>query len=316
MQEIFFKGNDGDFLFWTPGVGDVVMVGPERRAFPLPQQPLPIPIHACKDGLRPDDDALGAGIYEYLRRYPDCEGGYDLVDLLRNAYPHYLADVAAQVIMIEEKEVDAPFIRRKITGLKILSLLEAQPQLFYQLGRSYFDFATMFVELAHCRNHLQAAREYLRRSLLLDGQNPAALNLLAQIEAWFGMRGEAFHLWQQAAALVAEPTRSALLQQAENQTQSLMESPLVDELEALGETLVLIGSGAFGPALVILERLQEQGRVMAELPCPEFYYLLGHCREESHDSGPALVAYLQALDLDPDFLPAQTGFARLSQGES
>lgn len=291
----------------------MVRVGPEKRTVPLPQQPLPVFFRSGQDGSRPDDDSLGAAIYEYLRRYPDCEEGYYLADLLRNAYPHYLADIAAQVIMAEGKEVDAPFLRRKITGLKILSLLEVQPQLLYQLGRSYFEFATTFMELAQCRNHLLAAQEYLRRSLILDAANPAALNLLAQTEAWFGMRDEAFSLWNQAATLVEEPTRSALLQRAENLQQSLTVGPLVDELEALGETMVLIGSGDFGPALEILEHLQEQGRVMAELPSPEFYYLLGHCREESDDLGGALIAYVQALDLDQDFLPAKTGFARLSQ---
>jgi Flp pilus assembly protein TadD len=173
-----------------------------------------------------------------------------------------------------------------------------------------------FAELPHCRNHLLAAREYLRRALLLEADNPAALNLLAQIEAWFGMKDEAFRLWQQAAALVAEPTRSALWQRAADLQSAPMESPLIDELEALGETLLWIGSGDFGQALAVLESLQEQGRVMAELPTPEFYYILGHCREQCNEPGQALVAYVQALELDPEFSLARTGFDRLSQGES
>lgn len=314
VQAKIFSGNDGDFFFWTPEADDVVLVGPEQRAVPLPQQPLPVHAHAIQGGGRPDDDALGAGVYEYLRRYPDCEGGYYLADLLQNAYPHYLMDIAAQVIMIEAKEVDAPFLRRKITGLKILALLEARSQLYYQLGRCYFEFATMFTELPDCRNHLLAAREYLQRALQLEADNPATLNLLAQIEAWFGMNAEAYRLWQQASTLVDEPTRSALLQRAAETHAASSERPLIDELEALGATLVLIGAGEFGQALEILERLQEQGRVMAELPTPEFYYLLGHCREKCNDPGSALVAYVQALELDPEFSLAQTGFDRLSQG--
>lgn len=316
VQEKFFSGNDGDFFFWTPDADDVVLIGPEQRAVPLPQRPIPVHTHAIQDGKRPDDDTLGAGIYEYLRRYPDCEGGYDLADLLRNAYPHYLMDIAAQVIMMEEKEVDAPFLHRKITGLKILALLETRSQLYYQLGRCYFEFATMFTELPECRNHLLAAREYLQRALRLEADNPATLNLLAQIEAWFGMNAAAYRRWQQAAMLVDEPTRSALLQRAEEMQATSSESPLIDELEALGATLLLIGGGEFAQALEILERLQEQGRVMAELPTPEFYYLLGHCREQCNDPGSALVAYIQALELDPEFLPAQTGFDRLGQGEN
>jgi tetratricopeptide (TPR) repeat protein len=280
----------------------------------LPQRPLPIFVHATHNGVRPDDDALGAGIYGYLRRYPDCEEGYYLVELLRTAYPHYLGDIAAQVLMIEEKEVDAPFLRRKITGLKILVLVEARPQLYYLLGRSYFEFATMFTELPHCREHLLAAREYLQRALMQEAEDPAALNILAQIEAWFGMTEEAFRLWQLVAPLVAEPTRSALLQRAAELQSAHPERPLIDELEALGETLFLIGSGEFSQALMILERLQEQGRIMTELPTPEFYYLLGYCREKCNDPAQALVAYVQALELDPAFALAKTGFDRLSHG--
>lgn len=316
MQANIFSGNESDFLFWTPGIDDVVLVGPEQRPVPLPQQPLPIYARSVREGGRPDDDTLGAGIFEYLRRYPDCEGGYYLADLLRSAYPHYLGDIAAQVIMIEEKEVDAPFLRRKITGLKILALLEARPQLLFQLGRCYFELATMFSELPHCRQHLLAAREYLHRSLRLDPEHPASLNLLAQIEAWFGRCDEAFRLWQQAANLVEEPTRSALLQRSADLRSFSGESPFIDELEALGTTLVLIAERDFAEALTILEHLQEQGRVMAELPSAEFYYLLGHCRQECGDPEQALLAYVHALELDPDFLPAKTAFDRIIQGES
>jgi hypothetical protein len=146
--------------------------------------------------------------------------------------------------------------------------------------------------------------------------DPAALNLLAQIEAWFGMNAEAHRLWQQAALGVTEPTRSALLARAENLQLTTVQSPLVDELEALGVAMVLIGADEISQATEILERLQEEGRIIAEMPTPEFYYLLGHCREKGGDPGSALVAYLQALDLDADFTPAQTGFDRISQGQS
>lgn len=317
MQANFFPGNDSDFLFWTPDIDEVILVGPEKEPFSLPQRPLPILARNSQSGLRPDDDALGAGIFEYLRRYPDGEEGYYLVELLRDAYPHYLADIASQVIMIEGKEVDAPFLRRKITGLKILSLLEMKPQLLFQLGRSYFEFSTMFAELPHCREHLLASREYLQRSLQLDPFQPAALNYLAQIEAWFGAGEDAARLWREAALLVEEPTRSALLLKAsEVDPPALETSPLIDELEALGATLLLIGRGHFAQGLEILERLQGEGRLMAELPNPEFYYLLGHCREKCNDPHEAMVAYIQALELDPEFPPALEAFHRLSQGEN
>lgn len=311
-----FAGNDPDFLFWTPEPDDVVLVGPEQRQVPLPQVPIPIHLHQLADGERPADDAIGVSVYDYLRRYPDAEGGYPLADLLRDAFPHYLADIAAQTIMLDEKEVDAGYIKRKITGLKFMALLDPKPHLLYLLGKGYFDLAMMFTELGESRNHLLAASSYLERSLIELPEQPAALNLLGQIDYWMGNYAAAGRLWQRTVALLpAGAARETLAERVGMIARGAVPStPLIDEMEAFGGTLTLIGHGLYDEALRILEALEEQGRLVREIPMAEFYQLLGYCREQTGDGAAALVAYQQALEIDPDHEASREGFERIGHG--
>lgn len=309
-----FAGNDPEFLFWTPDPDEVVLIGPEQRQIPLPQLPIPIHAAALAEGVRPSDDAIGTSIYDYLRQYPDVEGGRYLAALLRDAYPHFLADLAAQVVMLDEKEVDAAYVRRKLTGLKILGLLDPQPQLLTLLGQTALELGLMFSELAACRSHFRIAAGYLQQSLAMQPHNPAALTQLAQIEYWFGDNAQAIQHWRAAAAqLPSGPTQQTLLERAATcVAQPAPLRPLIDDLEALGATLPMIGNGEFYDALAILEELEAEGRVVREIPMPEFHYLLGYCREKAGQSDGALIAYQQSLALDPEHQPAQEGFERIS----
>ena len=74
----------------------------------------------------PSDDAIGNGLYDYLREFPDCLRNRSYAELLRDAYPHFLADLGAQILMLDHKEVDSTYIRRKITYMKILALLDSE----------------------------------------------------------------------------------------------------------------------------------------------------------------------------------------------
>jgi hypothetical protein len=94
------------FRFWTPQAGATIEVGAERRQFPLPQLPLPVR-SVCGD---PEAHDIGQGTYDYLRQFPDAPSAELYAELLRDAFPHFLSDLAAQIVMINEKEVDAPFV--------------------------------------------------------------------------------------------------------------------------------------------------------------------------------------------------------------
>lgn len=300
------------YVLWTPPRDRVVETGADQHPVALPQ--LPLPLHRQDLAEEPTGDAIGRGLYDYLRQFPDCPHNCSYAGLLRDAFPHYIADLGAQIVMLEHKEVDAPYIRRKLTSLKILALLQPDnPGLLQQIGRVHLELALLFSQLKDCRRHLLAAMGVLQRSLLLQPNNPSALNQLGQIDFLFGDYPSAVRRWQRVVEQLADgPIRRALNDKMEQVAGRVIpDHPLVDDLEAIGEALALYGEGDLRQALSILERLEEAGRVPDEFPSPEFYYLLGMCRGRSGDPAGAFAAFESALELDPEFAPALAARCRL-----
>lgn len=306
--------SDRRFRFWQPSPESTVLSGAERYPVPLPDCPLPIPVQSWDGSDLPDDVAIGEGLYDYLRQYPDCEHNTRYAELLREAYPHYLADLAAQIVMIDAKTVDAPYVQRKISGLKILALLEpGNAALWQHLGSSCIELGLMFAELPNSRRHLLSAMGFLQRALELQPDNIAALNLLAQLDYWFGDYPMALRRWVRVSALIPQGCARETLTDRLGKLESgdTPDHPILDDLESVGETLTLIAAGDELSALRILERLDEDGTLLRELPMAEFYHLLGLCRERCSDLGGAFAAYEQALALDPECAPAAEGRDRI-----
>ncbi len=307
----------GDYIWWTPGEGRCVSVGPEGQKVALP--PIPLPLHREDlQGGDPSDDAIGKGLYDYLRQFPDCVNNLQFAELLRDGYPHYLADIGAQIVMLDHKEVDAPYFRRKLVCMKILALLEPDNAgLLQQMGRTCYDLGLMFAELGQSRRHLLEAMGYFQRSLKSRGSHPSALNYLAQIDYLFGDFPGAARRWQGVIDQVEDvATCQALRTRIEEMEGAAMpDHPLIDDLEAIGDAMAAYGRGEVAEATLILERLEEEGAVMAACPAPEFFYLLGMCRGKQGDAAGAFAALEQALELDPDYAPAQEARDRiLDQG--
>jgi tetratricopeptide (TPR) repeat protein len=278
----------------------------------MPQ--LPLPLHHEDFAAEPTGDAIGRGLYDYLRQFPDCRHNTRYAELLRDAYPHYIADLGAQIVMLDHKEVDSPYIRRKLTSLKILALLDPQnPGLLQQIGMVNLELGLLFSQLKECRRHLLEAMGALQHSLKLRPDNPSCLNQLGQIDFLFGDYPAAARRWKSVVELLAEgPTRQALSEKiALFAGQAIPDHPLVDDLEAIGDALALYGAGDLRSALLILERLEEEGRVPDEFPSPEFYYLLGMCRGRSGDHAGSFAAFESALSLNPDYAPALEAKNRL-----
>lgn len=302
------------FVFWRPDSDRFIEVGPERRRIPLPLVPLPL-LSADGQLLPPTDDAIGRGVYDYLRQHPDCEHGPLYAGLLRDAYPHYLADLAAQIIMLDEKSVDAAYIQRKICGLKILALLEPENSaLLLQLAKTSHDLALQFSELTAARTHLLAAMGYLQK---ITGGQPhfgEALDLLAQIDLWFGDFPAAQRRLRELLELeLSAETRAGIEGTIrELESRDIPQLPPIDELEALGQALVLLGSGRHQLAEAVLEGIEHRKGLPQEMLGAEFYYLLGHCREGQGDNDGALHAYAESLRHDAGYLPAHDGMERIA----
>jgi len=296
---------DPRYVLWTPPPAAHIEVGADLRSIPLPGLPLPL-YREDLDG-RPTTDAIGRGLYDYLRQFPDCPHASAYAELLRDAFPHYIADLGALIVMLDHKEVDAPYVQRKLSSLKILALLEPDNVgLLQQIAMVQYELGLTFAQLPQTRGHLLAAMGTLRRLLQLHPENPSALNLLAQVDYLFGDYPSAGRRWRQVAVQLEDgEVRRSLQERVDGiAAGTVPDHPLVDDLEAIGEALQLCGRGCHGEAGEILDRLEEEGTVAREFPSAEFYYLLGVCRGKRGDAGGAIAALEQSLAIDADYAPA------------
>ena len=305
-----------DYRFWTPPPGTTVPVGAEERPVALPNVPLPVHRQALAEGA-PSADAIGNGVYDYLRQFPDCNNNRVYAELLRDAYPHFLADLGAHVVMLDHKEVDPPYVKRKINFLKILALLEPDNAgLQQKIGLAWFHLALSYTEMAESRSHLQQTLKHLHRALELQPRDPATLNVLGQADYLLGDYPAAQRSWRQLLERMEHsPAQQALAARVEKlEAAEMPERALVEELEMVGQALELCGHEEFGEGRKLLDELEEQGALPQELPAAEFHFLLGYCREKTGDAAGAFAAYDQALAIDADYQPAIAGRERILDG--
>lgn len=300
-------GASSPYQFWLPPEERRIRVGPDQTEVPLPLVPLPIKSDR-KRSAEPDDALIGSSVYDYLRQYPDCQYNREYAELLRDAYPHYIADLASQSVMLGHKDVAAAYLQRLVNYLKILLLLDPQnPGLMQQLGIQSYRLAMNFEVLAESRTHLQTAQNYLQAAASADGPDLTTLNYQAQIAYLFGDYAAARRYLQQIQPRLTDPPGLAGVEARLEELQQgrLPGRPLVDDLELVGEAMILYGSGNYAQAGQILEVIEEQGDLYRAFPLAEFHYLLGMCRFKTGAVAAAFESIEQALEIDPDYEAAR-----------
>lgn len=301
------------FSFWLPPAGSTVIVGPDRLPVPLPSMPLPLHLQDMADGT-PSDAAIGQGVYDYLRQFPDCAGNTVYAELLRDAYPHFISDLAAHAVMLDAKQVEPAFVARKLACLKILRLLDPHNSaLLWQLSRGYFELALEFAELARCRQHLRDSMRFGQELLALAPADPQVLSLLAEIDLFFGDAPAATDKWRKLANQVGDSAVRARIETriADCAGADCPEATLVDDLETLAEAMHLHAVGDDRQATFLLEQMEADGRLTTLLPSADFYWLLGVCRQGCGDPGGAFTALQQALAIEPDHAAARSALDSL-----
>jgi len=304
--------NPQQFVFWTPSADATIHVGPEQQPVVLPQVPLPIKIsdmEALDEAeVYPGDNAIGEGVYDYLRQFPECLNNQEYVELLRDGYSHYLADLAAHVVMLDQKDVEPAYVFRKLTYLKILRLLEPHNAgLLWQLAHGFYALALTFTELPQVRRNLLNAMRFGQNLLKLKPEDPAALSLLADIDILFGDYPTAVNRLRKLLDLL---TDKATLTKISVRLERCVEigfpdHPLMDDLECIGHAMQLYSAESYPLATELLERLEEDAYFMSELKSADFLCLLGMCRLKMEDRSGAFDALSQALEMDPGHAQAR-----------
>lgn len=283
-------------------------VGADQQPYDLPLIPLPIKIKDIEGKEHPSDNAVGEGVYDYLRQFPDCQDNVAYAELLRDAYSHYLADLGAHAVMLDAKDVEPAYIYRKLTYLKILRLLEPKNAgLLWQLSQGFYDLALTFTELHQVRKYLLQAMRFGLDLVKIEADNHSVLNLLAEIDILFGDYPTAVNRFRRLVEVMDDgPARKRVVARLEACLAiGLPEHPLVDDLERIAGAMELYAAGNYALATELLERLEENEYFISELKSADFLCLLGMCRLKTEDRSGAFDALSQALELNPEHLKAK-----------
>jgi tetratricopeptide (TPR) repeat protein len=301
------------FVMWTPEPGRTIEVGPRREPMELPAIPLPLRKEDA-DREHLSDDQIGEGLFDYLRQFPDCPHAAEYARILQEGFPHYLAEIGSQIVMLDARQVDPLYIRRKIRLLKILLLLEPEnPGLLQQIGMAHYQVGTMFSELANCRTDLLRAMNYFQKALGRV-EDLTSLNYLAQIDYLLGDYSAAARRWQGVVDRLPQGGARSRLEERLSaiDRDDVPGQPLVDDIERISLAVENYNEQLYDDALAVMREVLDNAYLTALYQPPELFHFYGLCLEKNYDLRTAAEAFQQALEIDADYKPAQEGLERVT----
>ena len=248
---------------------------------------LPIPLleedfAALEAAGLPDYDMVGRGIYQLLRMDPDCSAAAGYAAILKEAYPHIISELGGQIIMLDAREVDTPYIDRKINFLKIMSLLDpGNAGLPLEIARAYVDKGSRLASMQYAVSCWYAAEKQLKIALKLNPIDRNAAYEYGETLYVLGRYEQAAEVWSGVIDLLEPPERARV----EARIAGILAGkiPMVPPLDYLTALSVAVEQHYNGfsddAAAIITDVLADQ--VFAEqFPLNEVYYLLGTCYQE------------------------------------
>jgi tetratricopeptide (TPR) repeat protein len=289
--------------YYTPP-GDAILSGFDGRVR-IPYGDLPIPLleldFYALGGAPPSYDAIGRGIYQALRTNPDCTFGERYAQLLKEAYPHFLAELASHTVILDKKDVDVAYLDRKITYMKIFALIEPDnPQLPLEIGLALLNKGMDLSALDSVTSSLYQSQDFLERALELSPASVAARHHLGEVSYLLGKYDAAASLWR--GILTALPADEA--QKLEERLVKMAEGriprvPVVDYLEAVRAAFDCYQKSEWEEAAAILHDVLDDEVFRTEFPLPELWQVLGICCTKLMMPRYAKEYLRQALELDP-----------------
>ncbi|AJE03638.1 tetratricopeptide repeat protein [Geobacter pickeringii] len=284
----------------------------------LPYGGIPMPLldedYEALEG-EPSYDAIGRGIYQALRANPDCSFCECYATMLRDAYPHYLAELASNAIMLDGKEVEVPYLDRKIACLKILALLEPENAgLPLEIGKIFLDRGLRLSALHLSTVSLYRAEHFLRRAVSLAPTESNARQLLGEVCYLLGKYDDAANLWRDIVAESDAPQGGPLGERlARIEGGRLPVIPTVDYLEAVGVAFSHFQAGDFEESAAILQDVMQDAVFCEEFPVAEIHSVMGKCFAELGMPKYAEEEFREALKIDPGHEESRTRLAHLTE---
>ena len=249
-----------------------------RPPIPLLDEDYPI----AEASGAPDYDMVGRGIYQVLRNNPECTWAAEYAGLLKEAYPHVVSELGGQIIMLDAKEVDTPYLDRKINFLKIMALLDQDNAgLPMEIARTYVDKGSRISNLHQAVPSWYNAEKYLKKSLELNPADRHAAYEYGEALYMLGRYEQAADIWSGVLSQF-DPSQRARI---ESRIAGILagKTPLVPPLDYLTALAVAVEeqhAGRHDEAAAIIEDVLSDPVFLEQFPMNEVYYLLGTCYQE------------------------------------
>lgn len=288
--------------YYYSGHGAVLTARDGKVAIPLYGFPIPL-LKEDFSTEEPSYDAVGRGIYHLLRANPDAVLAGRYAELLRDAYPHLLAELATHLVMLDKKDVDLPYLDRKITYLKIFSLLEPEnPRFPLEIGATFLDKGMTLAALGNTTLHLFSAEKFLRIAYQLSPDDTQIRHMLGEVCYILGKYQDAATLWGAIIDKVSpEEVDKIKTRTAAIITGTAPTIPVIDYLQAVGVALEAYESGDYEETAAIILDVMDAVSGYEEFPLAEINYLLGLCYQKLDMPKYAEQYLREALLLRPDY---------------
>jgi tetratricopeptide (TPR) repeat protein len=272
----YFTPPDGYLLTGRDGMVSICWDG--KPPIPLTEEDYP----ATGDVRQPDYDMVGRGIYQALRLDPGCAFAGVYAAVLKEAYPHIISELGGQIIMLDAKEVDTPYLDRKINFLRIMSLIDpSNAGIYLEIARTFSDKGSRLAALHQAFASWYAAETALTTARELDPEDHQITYELGEAQYVLGRYLQAAELWQ----LVSSGREIAAQRNLETRIAAILAGrlplvPPVDYLTALAVAVEEHHAGRNDQAAAIIEDVLGDSVFVEQFPMTEIYYLLGTCYQE------------------------------------
>lgn len=272
--------------YFTPQAGYLLTGRDGRVAIPWDTMP-PVPLleddfPAAEATGAPDYDMVGRGIYHALRLNPDCACAVEYAAVLKEAYPHIVSELGGQIIMLDAREVDTPYLDRKINFLKIMALLDqSNAGLCLEIARTFIEKGSRLASMHHAVASWYEALKFLEKALALDPDNRQAVYEYGEALYVLGRYEQAAETWAGVLPLLEGHERGRV----EARIAAILAGkfplvPPLDYLTAISLAIEEHHAGNNDEAAAILEDVLADPVFSGQFPVNEVYYLLGTCYQQ------------------------------------